>query len=99
LKHFAPFTFDPVNQCLWRQTSAGADERILIKPKAFAILQYLVEHAGRLVTHEELLQAIWPDTFVQPEVLKRHILDIRNVLGDDAKNLIFIETQPRRGYR
>ena len=99
MKHFAPFIFDPVNQCLWRHTSAGGDERILIKPKAFAILQYLVEHAGRLVTQEELLQAIWPDTFVQPEVLKRHILDIRNVLGDDARNPIFIETQPRRGYR
>jgi predicted ATPase/DNA-binding winged helix-turn-helix (wHTH) protein len=99
LKHFAPFRFDPVNQCLWRHTSAGADERILIKPTAFAILQYLVEHAGRLVTQEELLQAIWRDTFVQPEVLKRHILDIRNVLGDDARNPIFIETLPRRGYR
>jgi DNA-binding winged helix-turn-helix (wHTH) protein len=99
LKHFAPFRFDPVNQCLWHHTNPGADERILIKPKPFAILQYLLEHAGRLVTQDELLQAVWPDTFVQPEVLKRHILDIRNVLGDDARNPVFIETQPRRGYR
>jgi predicted ATPase len=58
-----------------------------------------VEHAGRLVTQEELLDAVWPDTFVQPEVLKYQIADIRSVLGDTPKNPVFIETQPRRGYR
>jgi DNA-binding winged helix-turn-helix (wHTH) protein len=63
------------------------------------MLEYLVERAGRLVTHGELLEALWPDSFVQPDVLKSHILDIRHVLGDDAKAPKFIETHPRRGYR
>lgn len=99
LKEFPPFRLDTRNQCLWHCNDAQDDERILLKPKPFAVLQYLVEHAGRLVTQDELLGAVWPDTYVQPEVLKRHILDIRSVLGDDAKNPVFIETLPRRGYQ
>jgi TolB-like protein len=91
---FPPFRLDSENGCLWR----GA-ERVVLTPKAFLMLGYLVERAGCLVTHTELLEALWPDTFVQPEVLKSHILDIRHVLGDDAKNPKFIETQARRGYR
>src|SRR5262249_8040652 len=67
--------------------------------KAFSVLQYLVDHAGRLVTQNELLEALWSGTFVQPEVLKSHILDVRTALGDDAKHPSFIETVPRRGYR
>ncbi len=63
------------------------------------MLVYLVERAGRLVTRDELLNALWPDTFVQPDVLKTHMLDIRGALGDDAKAPTFIETLPRRGYR
>src|SRR5208283_2081923 len=75
------------------------EERIRLTPKAFALLQYLADHPGRLVTQSELLEAVWPDTFVQPEVLKSQILDVRHALGDDAKNPRFIETLPRRGYQ
>jgi DNA-binding winged helix-turn-helix (wHTH) protein len=88
-----------VNECLWRREDAGEDERVLLTPKAFAVLAYLIEHAGRLVTQDELLDAVWPDTFVQPEVLKYQIADIRRTLGDCPKNPLFIETLPRRGYR
>jgi DNA-binding response OmpR family regulator len=98
-KVFPPFRLDTINQCLWRRGEAGQDERILLTPKAFAVLRYLVEHAGRLVTQEELLDAVWPDTFVQPEVLKYQIADIRSILGDNPKDPVFIETLPRRGYR
>jgi len=63
------------------------------------VLSYLVQHAGRLVTQNELLEAIWPDTFVQPEVLKNHVAEVRTALGDSAKSPLFIETLPRRGYR
>ncbi len=94
MTEFPPFRLDSENQCLWRDA-----ERIALTPKAFTMLEYLVGRAGRLVTHEELLNALWPDSFVQPDVLKSHILDIRHVLGDDAKAPKFIETQPRRGYR
>jgi DNA-binding winged helix-turn-helix (wHTH) protein len=63
------------------------------------VLKYLVDHAGRVVTQSELLEALWPDTFVQQEVLKTHIFDVRSALGDSAKNSRFIETLPRRCYR
>ena len=99
MKEFPPFGLDTVNQCLWRRRDLGDDERIPLAPKAFAVLQYLVEHAGRLVTQDELLDALWPDTFVQPEVLKSHILGIRRALGDRPKKPLFIETLPRRGYQ
>src|SRR6266550_4444500 len=99
MKQFPPFRLDIVNQCLWRSTGAVEDEHIPLTPKAFGVLRYLVEHAGRLVTQRELLEALWPDTFVQPEVIKSHILDIRTALGDRPKNPQFIETLPRRGYR
>ena len=98
MKEFPPFRLDNVNQCLWRMDT-GDDERISLTPKAFGVLQYLVEHCGRLVTHDELLNALWPDTFVQPEVLKSHILAVRTALGDHPKNPRFIDTLPRRGYQ
>jgi len=96
---FAPFRLDTVNQCLWRRGTSGDDERVPLKPKPFAILRYLVDHPGRLVTQDELLDAVWPDTHVQPEVLKRHIFEVREVLGDDPRNPTYIETLPRRGYQ
>ena len=94
MKSFQPFRLDEVNQCLWR-----GDTRVSLMPKPFAVLIYLVEHAGRLVTHDELLSAIWPDTYVQPEVLRRYILEIRRVLNDNAASPHFIETLPKRGYQ
>src|ERR1700676_182423 len=99
MKEFDPFRLDTVNQCLWRHGETGDDQRIRLTPKAFAVLRYLVEHAARLVTQDELLNALWPDTFVQPEVLKSHILDVRVALGDRAKDPQFIETLPKRGYQ
>ena len=99
MKEFPPFRLDPGNQCLWRRTEVGDEERIRLTPKAFAVLQYLVEHAGRLVTHAELLDAVWPETYVQAEVLKSHIFDVRRALGDRAKQPRYIETVARRGYQ
>src|SRR6266567_3162360 len=98
MREFPPFRLDTVNQCLWRGDGA-AEERVLLAPKAFDVLRYLVEHSGRLVPHDELLEALWPKTHVQPEVLKSHIAAIRAVLGDDARKPMFIETMSRRGYR
>jgi DNA-binding winged helix-turn-helix (wHTH) protein len=99
LKEFPPFRLDIANQCLWRRQERGGDERILLTPKAFGVLRHLVEHAGRLVTHDELLDAVWPATHVQPQAIKKLILDIRSVLGDPAGKPLFIETLHRRGYR
>src|ERR1044071_7025880 len=94
MKEFFPFRLDAADQALWRD-----GQRIHLTPKAFAVLQYMVDRAGRLVTQNELLEALWPDTFVQPEVLKSQILDIRAALGDRVKDPLFIETVPRRGCR
>jgi DNA-binding winged helix-turn-helix (wHTH) protein len=98
MREFPPFRLDTVNQCLWRGDGL-AEERILLAPKAFAVLRYFVEHPGRLVTQDEIFEALWSKTYVQPEVLKSHIAAIRAVLGDDARKPIFIETLSRRGYR
>ena len=94
MRSFAPFRLDVTNQCLWR-----GDARVPLMPKPFAVLRYLVEHAGRLVTHDQLLGAIWPDTYVQPEVLRRYILEIRRALGDSAEAPKYVRTFPKRGYQ
>ena len=99
VKEFPPFRLDLVNQCLWRVSDGAEEQRILLTPKDFAMLRLLVEHAGRLVTQDEFLTSLWPETYVQPEVLKSHIRDIRAALGDDPKIPRFVETLPRRGYR
>jgi predicted ATPase/DNA-binding winged helix-turn-helix (wHTH) protein len=99
MKEFAPFRLDILNQCLWRIGQKESGERILVTPKAFAVLEYLVERAGQLVTHEELLEGVWPDRMIEPQAVKKRILDVRNALGDCPKNPLFIETVPKRGYR
>jgi DNA-binding winged helix-turn-helix (wHTH) protein/tetratricopeptide (TPR) repeat protein len=96
---FLRFRIDPVNQCLWRRRDSAEDDRVLLTPKAYALLDYLVKHAGRLVTQDELLEALWPQSYVQPEVLKHHVLEIRKALEDDARSPLYIETLHRRGYR
>jgi DNA-binding winged helix-turn-helix (wHTH) protein len=99
VKLFPPFRLDSVNECLWRSSEAGADRRILLTPKAFQVLQYLVEHAGRLITQRELLEAVWPGTFIEPQAVRKQIFDLRRVLDDPPETPRFIETLPRRGYR
>ena len=94
MKSFHSFRLDSANQCLWR-----GDERAQITPKAFDVLRYLVENAGRLVTQDELLEALWPETYVNQEVLRKYILEIRKVLGDRPEKPEFIETVTKRGYR
>lgn len=93
LKRFGAFCLDTTNQCLW---SHG--ERIILPPKPYAVLLYLAEHAGRLVSHDELLDALWPETYVQPQVLRTYMLELRRILADDARSPRFIESLPKRGY-
>ena len=94
MKLFQSFRLDAVNHCLWH-----AEERVSLAPKAFDVLRYLVEHPGRLVTQNEILDALWPETYVNSEVIKKYILGIRKVLGDNPNKPVFIETFPRRGYQ
>jgi DNA-binding winged helix-turn-helix (wHTH) protein/tetratricopeptide (TPR) repeat protein len=91
---FDRFSLDLVNECLWR-----GSEEIKIRPKAFAVLNYLLNHSKQLVTKEELLNAVWPETFVGDAVLKVTVRQLREALEDDPKRPRFIETSHRRGYR
>jgi DNA-binding winged helix-turn-helix (wHTH) protein len=77
MKSFLGFCLDPANQCLWR-----GPERVAIPPKPYDMLRYLVENPGRLVTQDELLEKLWPETYVNPELIRKYILDIRKILGD-----------------
>jgi DNA-binding winged helix-turn-helix (wHTH) protein len=94
VKLFQSFRLDILNHCVWR-----AGTRVPLTPKAFDLLRYLVEHSGRVVSQNEILEALWPETYVNPEVIKKYILSIRRVLGDSSEEPVFIETIPRRGYR
>lgn len=91
---FSPFRLDYRNQCLWRD-----NQHIELAPKAFAVLTYLVEAAGRLVTKGELLDSVWADTVVGDAVLKVAVGEIRRALRDESRSPRFIETLHRRGYR
>ena len=96
---FPPFRLDKVDQTVWRQTAGAPEQPVFLNPKAFALLQYLIENSGRLVSHEELLDVLWPNVHVQPEVIKSHILSIRTALGDSPRESRYIETVRKRGYR
>jgi predicted ATPase/DNA-binding winged helix-turn-helix (wHTH) protein len=91
---FGPFRFDETNECLWE----GA-KTIQLRPKAYAVLKYLLERPNALVTKQQLLDDVWHDTFVTDAVLKDSISQLREALRDDAKVPRFIETAHRRGYR
>jgi DNA-binding winged helix-turn-helix (wHTH) protein/tetratricopeptide (TPR) repeat protein len=93
------FWIDRESLRLWRSHASGEDERVRLTPKSFDVLRYLAENPGRLVTHDELLEALWPGVHVQPEVLKSRILAIRTALGDTISSPRFIETERGRGYR
>jgi len=96
---FPPFRLDSYNKCVWKCLSTGAMHKLTLAPRAFDMLEFLVQNAGRLMTHERLLTALWPNQWVQPEVIKTHVRSIRSVLGDDARQPKFIETHRSRGYR
>src|SRR5215216_5431740 len=81
-----------------RQLRDG-DISIALTPKSFDTLVYLVERAGHLVEKEELMKAVWPDSFVEDGNLSRTIHDLRRALGQDKNGNKFIETIPTKGYR
>jgi predicted ATPase/DNA-binding winged helix-turn-helix (wHTH) protein len=89
--HFGEFTLDTGRGCVFK---AGTE--IKLRPKVYETLKYLVEHAGRLVGKKELLQAVWPDTFVTDDSLVQCTLELRRALDDGTQQ--FLKTVPRRGY-
>jgi adenylate cyclase len=70
---------------------------IVLRPKTFAVLRYLVENSGRLVAKDELFAAVWPNIAITDDVLVQSVGELRRALGEDGTRLI--RTVPRRGYR
>ena len=91
---FGPFRLDATTAILWRDAVV-----LPLPPKPFAVLAYLVAHAGQVVTKERLLEAVWPNTAVTEGVLKTCLGQIRQVLGETARHPQYIATLHRRGYR
>ena len=92
--HFGRFRLDLNEACLW-----DGDQRQKLRPKTFDLLVYLVEHAGELVTRNELFNALWPDTVVADGVLTTCIGELRKIFGETAQQPKIIATVHRRGYR
>jgi DNA-binding winged helix-turn-helix (wHTH) protein/TolB-like protein len=74
-------------------------QAVRLEPKVMQVLVCLAEHQGELVTKEQLIRAVWAETFVNDDVLTRCISELRKALNDDPKQPRFIETIPKGGYR
>lgn len=72
---------------------------VVLRPKTFDVLQFLVERGGELVRKEALLEAIWKNSYVVEGVLTTSMSELRKLFGDTAKNQRYIATVYRRGYR
>jgi predicted ATPase/DNA-binding winged helix-turn-helix (wHTH) protein len=94
LRAFPPFRLDSANEQLWR-----GSEEIRLRRKTFAVLDYLVDHAGQLVTKSALLDAVWPDLSVSDSIPANSVSELRKALGDNTQHPHFIETVQGRGYR
>jgi eukaryotic-like serine/threonine-protein kinase len=90
LYEFGPFHLDVNERLLMRDGNV-----VPLSPKVFDTLLVLVQNSGRILGKDELMQMIWPDTFVEESNLTQNISQIRRALGDGK----YIETIPRRGYR
>lgn len=88
---FDRFVLDLARGCL-----RAGDQEIRLRPKTFEVLCYLAQHAGRLVSKEELFEGLWPDVTVSDDSLVQCIRELRQKLGDDDRRLI--KTVSRRGY-
>lgn len=91
---FGPFTADPRERQLRREGRV-----IPLTPKVFDILVFLLQNPGRLLTKDELLEQVWPDTTVEEGNLARNISSLRSALAETRRDSRYIETVARRGYR
>lgn len=91
---FDNFQVDVQSFQVWRDGN-----QVPLEPKAFEVLVFFLNNQGRLVEKNELLDAVWNESFVTPNALTRVIAQLRKGLGDDAKEARYIETVPTRGYR
>ena len=91
---FGSFRLDPTTNQLWHGKRA-----IALQPKPLAVLQYLAQHRGQIVTKQELLKAVWMGTVVTKAVVKECVRAIRGALGEEGVAPQYVETVGREGYR
>lgn len=91
---FGEFRLDPRERLLF------ADKEVIaLTPKAFDTLLVLVENSGHVLSKDELMAKVWPDSFVEENNLAQNISALRKALGEDGSGHKYIETVPKRGYR
>lgn len=91
---FGPYTFDPANGLLRRD-----DIEVPLPPRVLGVLAYLLARPGRVVARQELIDAVWKDAFVTDTSLAEAVSSLRQALGDDPQQPLYIQTLHRRGYR
>ncbi|HLK67469.1 MAG TPA: winged helix-turn-helix domain-containing protein [Bryobacteraceae bacterium] len=91
---FGPFRVDPGQRLLLRE-----NQPVALQPKAFDTLLALVQNSQRVLLKEDLMKAIWPDTFVEESNLTQNIFVLRKILGETPGKRRYIVTVPGRGYR
>ena len=94
LYEFGAFRLDPSERVLARK-----GKRIPLAPKAFDTLLILVQHSGHVLTKDELIKTLWPDSFVEENNLTQNISALRRALGEGPAEQEYIETVPKLGYR
>src|ERR1700744_6085395 len=94
LYEFGPFRVDPARETLLKSGVA-----VPLTPKTFQILLVLVRHSNELVTKDDLMKTVWPDTFVEEANLSRNIFLLRKALGERPQDHRYVVTVPGRGYR
>lgn len=94
LYEFGPFRMDPEKQVLLRD-----NQPVSVTPKAFETLLVLVRHSREVVTKDDLMRELWPDSFVEEANLSQNIFMLRKALGDSPEARRYIVTLPGKGYR
>lgn len=96
-KHF--YEFGPFRVDLEERTVLREGQIVPLPPKAFDLLLVLIQHSGRLVSKDDLMNTVWPDTFVEEANLSQNIFLLRKALGEKADAQRYIITVPGRGYK
>src|SRR5262245_39818971 len=91
---FGPYRLDTGRRLLLRD-----GEVVPLTPKAFELLSVLVENSERVVEKSELMERVWPDSFVEESNLTQSVFMLRKALGDTPSEHRYIVTVPGRGYR
>jgi DNA-binding winged helix-turn-helix (wHTH) protein len=91
---FGPYRLDPANRLLLRD-----GESVPLTAKVFDLLLYFVENRDRLLTKDEILRNVWPDSFVEEGNLARHVSMLRKTLREGPRDHAYIVTVSGRGYR